>query len=189
MSLARNLLNAVSEDEYLEGEKSSTERHEYVNGQTYLMAGASKRHNRIARNFITRLEEVAAQKGCEIFFSDMKVKVAKNKAYYYPDVVISCASDETDDYFLEKPCLIIEITSESTMRKDYMEKSLAYQSIPSLQAYLVVAQDRPQIDMLVRSKVGDWELQQFDSLENEILLPCLEKLLLISEIYNRVNVF
>lgn len=187
MSLARNLLNAVSETEYLEGEKLATERHEYVDGQTYLMAGASKQHNRIARNFITRLEEAATQKGCEIFFSDMKVKVAKNKAYYYPDVVISCDSDETDDYFLEKPCLIIEITSESTMRKDYMEKSLAYQSIPSLQAYLVVAQDKPQIDMLVRSKAGEWELKQFDSLESEISLPCLNSILNLFAIYDNVN--
>ncbi len=183
MPLTRSLTDVISEADYLAGEKSATERHEYVKGQIYLMAGASKRHNRIARNFITRLEPAAKQQGCEIFFSDMKVRIEKNTAYYYPDVVISCEDDGLDDYYLEKPCLIIEITSESTLRKDYMEKSLAYQSIPSLQAYLVVAQDKPQIDMLIRSKAGDWQLQQFDSLEDEIRLPCLEMSLKLEHIY------
>lgn len=186
MPLTRSLTDVISEADYLAGEKSATERHEYVKGQIYLMAGASKRHNRIARNFITRLEPAAKQQGCEIFFSDMKVRIEKNTAYYYPDVVISCEDDGLDDYYLEKPCLIIEITSESTLRKDYMEKSLAYQSIPSLQAYLVVAQDRPQIDMLIRSKAGDWQLQQFDSLEDEIRLPCLESLLAVSDVYDNI---
>lgn len=186
MPLARSLAEAISESDYLAGEKLATERHEYVKGQTYLMAGASKQHNRIARNFITRLEPAANELGCEIFFSDMKVRVGKNTAYYYPDVVISCEDDEADDYYLEKPCLIIEVTSESTLRKDYMEKSLAYQSIPSLQAYLVVAQDRPQIDMLIRSKEGDWQLQQFDSLEDQIWLPCLDALLAVSDVYYTV---
>lgn len=74
-------------------------------------------------------------------------------------MVISYEPDELDDYCLEKPCVIIEITSEPTLRKDYIEKSLAYQSISSLQAYLVVAQDKSQIDMLFRSKEGDWQLQ------------------------------
>ncbi|HPY41227.1 MAG TPA: Uma2 family endonuclease [Thiolinea sp.] len=184
MPLARELPLPISEIEYLEGEKLATERHEYMNGKTYLMAGASKRHNRIARNFITRLEPAAKQQGCEIYFSDMKVRVAKNTAYYYPDVVISCEPDESDDYCLEKPCLIIEITSESTLRKDYMEKSLAYQSISSLQAYLVVAQDKPQIDMLIRSKEGDWQLKQFDNLDGDIWLPCLDTQLEIAAIYS-----
>lgn len=183
MPLAHNLVEAISESDYLAGEKLATERHEYVKGHTYLMAGASKRHNRIARNFITRLESAAKRQGCEIFFSDMKVQIEKNAAYYYPDVVISCEDDESDDYYLEKPCLIVEVTSESTLRKDYMEKSWAYQSIPSLQAYLVVAQDKPQVDMLIRSSEGDWQLQQFDSLEDEIWLPCLESLLLVKDVY------
>ncbi|MFZ1567475.1 MAG: Uma2 family endonuclease [Thiolinea sp.] len=102
-------------------------------------------------------------------------------------MVISCEPDESDDYCLEKPCVIIEITSESTLRKDYMEKSLAYQSIPSLQAYLVVAQDKPQIDMLIRSKEGDWQLQQFDRLEDEVWLPCLDVILKLRVIYDGVS--
>jgi Uma2 family endonuclease len=169
------------------GEKIAIERHEYVDGQIYLMAGASKRHNRIARNFINRMEDAANSKGCEVFFSDVKVRITKYKTYYYPDVVVSCsADDEADEYYLEKPCLIVEVASDSTISKDYMEKSLAYQRIASLQAYLVVAQDKVQVDMLIRLEDGSWGLKQFDRLDGEIELPCLGMVLSVADIYHGV---
>lgn len=173
----------ISEEEYLEGEKLAEERHEYVNGRVFAMAGASKRHNRIARNFITKMQDTADKSDCEIFFSDIKVRSGKHKTYYYPDVVLSCDADDEDEYFLEKPCLIIEVSSTSTMRKDYLEKALSYQSIPSLKAYLIVAQDRPQVDMLVRNTENVWELQQFDSLDSELALPCLNMDLKMIDVY------
>ena len=146
----------MTEDEYLAGEKKANTRHEYVNGHVYAMAGASKNHNRIARNFITRMADAADQKGCETYFSDIKVRSEKYKTYYYPDIVLS-GEDDGNDYFLENPCLIVEVTSASTLRKDYLEKALSYQSIESLQAYLIVSQDKPQVDMLVRNTEGSWE--------------------------------
>lgn len=190
MSTAQQLQgDYVSEADYLAHEKLATERHEYVAGQIYLMAGASKQHNRIARNFINRLENAAKNKGCDVFFSDIKVRVEKYAAYYYPDVVVDCSADgDEDDYYLKTPCLIIEIASDSTIRKDYMEKSLAYQSIPSLKAYLVVAQDKAQVDMLIRADNGDWQLKQFDSLDTEITLPCLDTTLSLTAIYQQVLV-
>ncbi|WP_020560863.1 Uma2 family endonuclease [Thiofilum flexile] len=175
----------ITDTEYLMGEKIGTERHEYVDGQVYLMAGASKRHNRIARNFINGLSDAADDKGCEIYFSDIKVKVEKYKAYYYPDVVISCEDNE-DDYYLTKPCVIIEVASDSTIRKDYLEKSLAYQSIPSLQAYLIVAQDKMQVDILIRDANNEWQLRKLDKPEESIYFPCLDKHLNINEVYQHV---
>lgn len=190
MSAARELQkHYISEQEYLESEQLSNERHEYVDGQVYLMAGASKRHNRIARNLITNMETAAQKKNCEVFFSDIKIRAAKRKTYYYPDVVVGCAQDDdADDYYLEKPCLIVEVSSESTIRKDYLEKALVYQAIPSLQAYLIVAQDRPQVDMLIRNAEDSWDLQQFDRLEDEISLPCLEMTLTLQAVYAGVKI-
>lgn len=72
--------------EYLEGERESTVRHEYVQGEVYAMAGASDRHNRIALNIASRLNDHAAGGPCEAFMSDMKIKVAP-EVFYYPDVV------------------------------------------------------------------------------------------------------
>ena len=178
----------ISEKEYLTGELKATERHEYVDGQVYAMAGASKQHNRIARNFITNLSNAADQSGCEIYFSDIKVRSEKYKSYYYPDVVLSCEDDDENEYFLEKPCLIVEVTSASTMRKDYLEKALSYQSIDSLKAYLIVSQDKAQVDMLVRNAEGTWDLQQFNNLDDVLELPCLDTTLTLEAVYSGVDI-
>ncbi len=146
----------ITEQDYLEGEKIAEVRHEYVDGVLYAMAGATP--CKVNASDV----KVRAQRS-KVFFSDVKVRVSKYKTYYYPDVVVSCsADDEVDEYYLEKPCFIVEVASDSTIRKDYMEKSLAYQSIASLQAYLVVAQDKVQVDMLVRLEDGSWGVRQFD---------------------------
>lgn len=176
----------ITEQEYLEGEKHATERHEYVNGRVYAMAGASKRHNRIARNFINRMEAAANKAGCEVFFSDIKVRTERHKTYYYPDVVVACDQNEDDEYYLQNPCLIIEVTSATTLRKDYLEKALSYQSIPSLRAYLIVAQDKTQIDMLLRHE-DSWELQQFDQIHDTIDLPCIDMRLSLNDIYAGID--
>lgn len=178
----------ITEEDYLAGEKLAEERHEYVDGQVYLMAGTSKRHNRIIRNLLMQLTPAAQAKDCEVFFTDVKVRVEKHKAYYYPDLIVGCEEDDNaDDYCLEKPCLIVEVTSDSTIRRDYLEKALAYQSIPSLQAYMIVAQDKVQVDMLVRADNGDWKLHQFDQLENEISLPCMDTFVSLHLIYQAID--
>lgn len=176
----------ITEAAYLEGEKHAKVRHEFVNGQIYAMAGASKRHNRIARNFILLMQASADAKACEVYFSDIKVRTEKYKTYYYPDVVVGCADDEADEYYLEQPCLIIEVASASTQRKDYLEKALSYQSIPSLEAYLIVAQDKPQVDMLLRVD-NDWQLQQCDRIDDQLDLPCLALTVNVSDVYKGIS--
>lgn len=177
----------VSEADYLTGEQQATERHEYVNGRVYAMAGASKRHNRIAMNCVVQMTLAARNSPCTVYASDIKVHATKHHSYYYPDVVVGCESDETSDYVLEKPCLIVEVSSDSTLRKDYLEKSLAYQAMPSLKAYLIVAQDKVQVDMLVRDVEGAWELQQFNELEAELSLPCPSLSLSVASIYEGLD--
>lgn len=173
----------VSEVDYLAGEQQASERHEYVNGRIYLMAGASKRHNRIALNCVVQMSLAARNSPCNVYASDIKVHAVKHNSYYYPDVVVGCEADESNAYLLEKPCLIVEVTSDSTLRKDYLEKSLAYQAIPSLQCYLIVAQDKPQVDRLLRATDGSWELQQFNDLSAELDLPCPPMRLSVAAIY------
>jgi len=176
----------IGEADYLTGEQQATERHEYVKGRVYLMAGASKQHNRVARNMYRAL--MANLSPCTAYISDMKVRSEKYQCYYYPDVVVGCEADEASDYILEKPCLIVEVSSDSTLRKDYLEKSLAYQAIPSVLVYLIVAQDKVQVDMLTRASDGSWELQQFNELEAELSLPCPAMVLSVAVIYEGLEV-
>lgn len=179
--------NYISEQDYLTGEQKADTRQEYDDGKVYAMAGASKRHNRIARNLITNMADAADRSNCETYFSDIKVRAEKYKTYYYPDVVVSCEEDDDSEYYLEKPCLIVEVTSASTLRKDYLEKALSYQSIDSLQAYLIIAQDKPQIDMLFRGEDRSWRLQQFNQFDDELVLPCPDMRLTLQAIYSGIE--
>lgn len=185
MTTAQALITGlVNESDYLASEQQASERHEYVNGYVYAMAGASKRHNRIAGNIYRAL--MAVDSPCTAYISDMKVHSAKYHSYYYPDVVVGCDPNEADEYVLEKPCLIVEVTSDSTLRKDYLEKSLAYQAMSSLQVYLIVTQDKVQVDMLTRASDGSWELKQFNELGVELNLPCPLSVLTAAAIYGEV---
>jgi len=177
----------LSEEDYLKGEKSSDARHEYCNGTIYAMAGSSKQHNRIAGNMYIALSLASRNLPCEVYSSDLKVKIASRNSYYYPDVVAGCDEDDNaNDYYVEKPCLIVEVLSKSTAQKDYREKLLAYQAIPSLQNYLIIAQDKCHIDLFYREEQG-WWFQTFTALEDSIRFSCPVCELTVNEIYAGIS--
>ena len=177
----------ITEQEYIEDEKISKVRHEYIDGEVYAMAGSSKRHNTIALNLALAFKLASRDTPCEVFSSDLKVRIDSLRSYYYPDVLVSCdEEDDSDDYYVEKPCLIVEVLSKSTEQKDYREKLLSYQSISSLQNYLVVAQDHCHIDLFYRTKQG-WWIQTFESLEDTVELSCPEFELSVADIYEGIE--
>ncbi len=145
----------ISVEEYLEGERVSEIRHEYVAGQVYAMAGASKNHERVSGRLFARIMGHIDGGPFEVFKSDMKVfvRVLRNEAFYYPDVVVSCDPEDNDTHFLNSPKLIIEMLSEEEKR-DRIEKFLIYQSIDSLEEYVVVSQNpkRPEISIFRKSE-------------------------------------
>jgi len=149
-------LKHISVEEYLKGEKTAELRHEYLNGNTYAMVGASVLHNLLASGLNTALSNHLNNTSCQVFQSDMKVQV--DNAFYYPDIVISCDSIDPKSYFLANPVLVIEILSESTEARDRFEKRFAYQSIESLQEYVLVTQNKFRIEIYRRIEQG-WELE------------------------------
>ena len=177
----------ITEQAYLEGEKIAEVRHEYVDGIVYAMAGTSLRHNDIAINITSLLRPLTRGTPCKVNASDLKVRAQRSKAYYYPDVIVGCQRDSTDSHFLEKPCLIVEVTSKSTEWKDFTEKALAYQKLAALQVYLIVAQDQPLVTMYYRDEETGWEVARFDDLEQVLTLPCPECTLTLADIYEGVD--
>ncbi|TDQ41344.1 Uma2 family endonuclease [Tepidicella xavieri] len=175
----------ITPQEYLEGELRSEVRHEYVDGQVYAMVGASDRHGLIVNAVAFALTPKARQHGCQLFTSDMKVRLdfAGQEVYYYPDLLLCCDDTDRATYFRERPCLIVEVLSESTERIDRREKWLAYQQLPSLQAYLLVAQDRRQVEVFRRASGWRHELHT----EGAIGLPCVDAALSLDEIYIDVS--
>jgi Uma2 family endonuclease len=154
MGVARPAL--LSEAEYLALEEQSQVRHEFVNGQVYAMAGGSQRHNRISGNVYIALSLGLRGKPCQVFISDVRLKVSHDNAYYYPDVMVACGAAERiagDEKSLSDPVLVVEVLSPSTESTDRREKLAAYRRLPSLLEYVLVDQDSQQVEIYRR--VGD----------------------------------
>ncbi len=177
----------ISVDEYIDGELHSEIRHEYVDGQVYAMGGASDCHGLIVNALAFALTPAARQKRCQLFTSDMKLRlnIADKTVFYYPDLLLSCALDDRQPYFRSHPCLIVEVLSDSTERIDRREKLLAYQTLPSLLEYVLVAQNARRVEVYRRA--NDWKAEYFDS--GEIRLDSLESSVSVDAIYADVESF
>ena len=151
-------LHPITVEEYLKGEKGSDIRHEYVTGAVYAMAGASGLHNLIALGFAAGLRQHLRGSPCRVFMSDMKVRV--RDAFYYPDLVVVCGTIDSGAYYQTAPTLVVEILSESTEARDRLEKRLAYQSLASLQEYILVAQDKMRVEVYRRLEDG-WQIETY----------------------------
>lgn len=152
------LIAALSEAEYLEDEKIAQVKHEYVAGEVFAMAGASKTHGTLALNIAVALRSHLRGRPCRTFAADMKVRVAQASAYYYPDVVVTC--DESDlgpkapqDY-VQAPKLLVEVLSPNTEHIDRREKLLAYRQLPTLEEYMLVDQERRWVEIYRRTPEG-----------------------------------
>lgn len=177
----------ISVDEYMEGELHSEIRYEYVDGQVYAMGGASDRHGLIVTALAFALTPAARKKHCQLFTSAMKLRlnIADKTVFYYPDLLLSCALDDREPYFCSRPCLIVEVLSDSTERIDRREKLLAYQTLASLQEYVLVAQNARRVEIYRRA--NDWQAEYFNA--GEIPLDCLESSVSVDAIYADVESF
>jgi Uma2 family endonuclease len=182
----RNIKPYLSVADYLAGERDADVRHEYVNGQVYAMAGASDRHNRIALNIASRLNEHLTDDECEAFMSDMKVKVDP-ALYYYPDVVVTCDPPGGDAYFRTEPRLIVEVTSPTTERVDRTEKLHAYRRIESLREYVLAAQDGMLVEVHRRQADGEWTREIFTGPEEQLALASVGLTLSLADVYRNVR--
>ncbi len=174
------LESRISIEEYLENEKQSEIRHEFVDGQLVAMAGESRQHHRVARRVLRFLEAIAEQKGCEIALEGIKVPV-RNGKFRYPDVVVSCAPGD-DPYILENPCFILEVLSTTTANTDFGLKLDEYKNIPSLTRYLLLSQNSA-FGVLYKRNGEKWEVETLNQ-TGEIDVPCLETTLELEQIYS-----
>lgn len=176
--------------EYLEWERASDTRHEFFDGEIVDFAGSSLNHARIVVNIATELHDQTRSKDCELFTTEIRLRVGHAKAYTYPDIMIICekprVADDQKDTVLN-PAIIMEVLSPSTALIDRVKKFHLYTSIPSLQEYLLVAQDSAAIEQYVRQADGKWLYAKIIGIESEIALPTLGCALKLADIYTGVE--
>lgn len=162
----------ISEADYLSAETNSTDKHEYLNGWVYLlhwnhvtnMAGASDAHVKVTGNVHYVFKTHLRGKGCGLYPSDMRVKVnAKVKAYFYPDVMVTCdPADQSRDTMKQAPILIVEVLSPSTKDYDKGGKFDVYRLINSLREYVLIDPTEYLVEIFRLNEHQRWELFSFE---------------------------
>ena len=177
-------------EEYLELEQTSNIRHEYFAGEVFAMAGGSKEHNIISGNVYSRLRSQLRGSSCNVFMSDMKVRInlanENQTIFYYPDVIVSCDTEDQDRYFLNYPCLIIEVLSPSTETIDRREKLLNYRSLASLKEYVLISQDQVKVEVYRQDEKRNWTIQTLINRDDKLHLDSVGLILEMTDIYEDV---
>lgn len=183
--MASAQLSYLSEADYLAGEELPGPRHEYVNGQVFAMAGASKAHGTVAGNIFVAIRPHLRGTPCRAWMADMKVRVAAASAYYYPDIVATCAESdlrpEAPQNYVAAPKLVVEVLSPGTEKLDRREKWFAYRQLESLEEYVLVDQERQWVEVFRRNAAG-W-MQEIAGAGESITLASLGLTLALAEIY------
>ena len=168
-------------EEYLEREKDSPVRREYIGGQLRVKTGTTRRHNLIALNILGVLWQATRGTSCHAYVSNLKVRTPDDR-FYYPDIMVSCEPESGDEYTETSPCLIAEVVSPETDTIDRHEKLLAYRTVPSMRAYLIVEQDTQHVERHTRRNDGTWT--RTDQISDSVFaIPCPEIQFSVTDIY------
>ncbi len=185
-------------DEYLALERAAEERHTYLDGEIFAMAGESDEHGDISVNIVVSLGNQLKGKPCRVRTKETKVRSglapmsghSTKGMFSYPDIFVVCGQlkhhDAHKDIILN-PRVIIDVLSPSTEAFDRGEKFTRFQNCnPTLTDYLLVSQDKPQIEHFHRQGDGGWIYQRIAGLEATVVIAAIECTLKLADVYDRV---
>ena len=154
----------MTAEEYLEWEAKQELRYEYIDGEILAMTGGTLPHNSIALNFYTALRPHLRQKSCQAYVSDAKVKPSQLSRYFYPDLVVTCDSDDLKARdFIQNPKIIVEVLSPGTETYDRTKKFKYYRQIPSLQEYVLVDSEEIVVEVYRRGEGKMWLYYEYEA--------------------------
>ncbi|EDN69583.1 protein of unknown function DUF820 [Beggiatoa sp. PS] len=186
LAIAEKLLSI---EEYLMSERQASFKSEYFDGEMYAMAGASREHNLIVTNIIRMLGNQLLESPCNVYPSDMRVKIAEIGKYTYPDVTIACDEEIFDDDYkdtLLNPLLIIEVLSDSTESYDRGKKFKHYQRIKSFSEYILIEQTPYRVEQYVRQDNRTWLYSEFHEAADIVQLKIIKCTLALKDIYAKI---
>lgn len=177
--------------EYLAQERAAEDKSEFFNGEIFAMTGASRNHNRVNVNITTMLNVQLKGRPCDVFASDMRVKVAPSGLYTYPDVVVVCGEPDFEDAHVDtllNPALMVEVLSKSTEGYDRGRRFEHHRKLVSLSEYLLIAQDKVHVEHYVRQPDNQWLLSETDNPHDTIDLASIGCRLPLADVYDRVEI-
>jgi Uma2 family endonuclease len=177
-------------EDYLDLERKSEQRHEFLDGELLAISGGTFAHSRLQANLIVELSSLLRSRPCVVNTADMRVKCEATGLYTYPDVSVVCGEPkfetERRDTLLN-PRLIVEVLSPSTEAYDRGAKFQHYRQVTSLQEYVLVSQSHVRVERFLRTAEGEWSLRQVDGLDASIYLASLDVNLRLADLYHKVE--
>jgi Uma2 family endonuclease len=180
----------LSPQEYLVRERQADFRSEFYRGEMFALAGASWEHTLIKDNLARETGNQLKVGPCRVVTSDLRVKITATELYTYSDIVVVCDEPQfEDDHFdtLLNPRVLVQVLSDSTEKYDRGTKFAHYRQIPSLQEYVMVAQDRPLVERYVRQADATWVMTVFDDLPQTFAFASIAAQVARAEVYRGVT--
>ncbi len=156
-------------------ERASADKHEYLRGDVWAMAGGTPEHGRLAASAIGELRVALKSRPCVVMSSDVRVRVRDTDRSTYPDSFVVCGALETDpddENTIVNPVVIVEVLSAGTEASDRGEKFAHYQHLESLKDYVLISQHERRIEVFSRGAGSSWLMTPYGKGER-VPLPAL----------------
>ena len=186
--MAIDTIRQMTVEEYIAFDEATDIRYEYIDGEVIALTGGTLYHGLIMANASGELRQLLKGSDCRVISSDMRNRVNPTR-YVYPDFSVVCGEPLTDERAVNlwNPTLVGEVTSPSSIDRDRGEKRRYYQSIASLQIYLVIDQHRVFVELYERQDDG-WRRREYRDLDAMVPLRILDCDLPLAEIYAGVEI-
>ena len=171
-------------EDFLAWEAEQPERWEFFNGEAFMMAGGSDVHNVVTGNMYMALRIGLQHMRCNVFMSDVRLRLAESDDLFYPDVFVTCTdADRARRQVKEDPILIAEVLSPSTEAHDRGDKFVAYRRFAGLKTVLFLSQDRAHVECFTRGEDGRWVLSEASGETARLALPAFDFELALADLY------
>lgn len=183
----------LTPEEYLAIERESEARHEYFDGEIYLMSGGTEEHALLGANIMLEIGIQLKGSKCRVYSSDFRVFIPRTGLYTYPDATVVCGEtvlvDDGKRDTLLNPTLIVEVLSPSTESYDRGGKFAHYQTIESLAEYVLISQAQPRIECFTKdgNASDKWIYRKVDSMEASIELESIKIKLALADVFANVD--
>lgn len=178
----------LSAEDYLALETTSAQKHEFIDGRVFAMAGATDSHITIALNVAMLLQSHLRGTECRTYISDMKLRIDRQNCFYYPDVFVTCdARDRETNTFKRHPAAIVEVLSKSTEAFDRGDKFADYRTLETLREYILINHRHRRVECFRRSESNRWVLHTYTSETPRIDLAIANITLNLADVYEDVE--
>ncbi len=179
----------MTEEEFLAFEEKSKIRHEFMDGEVFAMAGATRKHNLANTNISRVLGNQLLETDCEVYVNDFRVRIRLGHNVY-PDVAVACGDIQTvdKDKTLLNSIVVFEVLSNSTEKRDRNEKREDYFNLPSVKDYVLVSQNRIKVEHYSRQNDNTWLLKIYEEFNDIVKLDSVKCSISLRDVYLKIKI-